>query len=66
MAQEKAETITLAKYLVHWPGSDTAACDEHLQRLVGLGAVLGIQVPWTMMNDGTTECANCRTERLKG
>ncbi len=56
------ETITPAKYLVHWPGQDTAACDEHLRKLIGLGAVLGMQVAYTMLNDGVTECANCQSE----
>lgn len=27
-----------ATQVVHWPGKDTAACDKHLQQLVGLGA----------------------------
>jgi hypothetical protein len=51
--------MSTAKQIVHWPGQDTPACDEHLNKLVGLGAVLGIQIAWTPCAE--QPCANCET-----
>ena len=49
-----------AKQIVHWPGKDVPACEDHLEKLVGLGAVLGIQVTWTPCEE--TVCTNCANE----
>lgn len=51
--------------VVHWPGKDTTACAEHLNKLVGLAAVLGFQLSWTPAPFDSTECDNCRTERKR-
>jgi len=56
----RRRTMSEATQIVHWPGKDTPACDEHLQKLVGLGAVLGIRVSWTPCEP--TVCTNCQTE----
>lgn len=47
-----------AKQIVHWPGKDTAACDEHFRKLMGLAAVLGFTLSWTECEE--TVCDNCR------
>lgn len=52
-----------ATQIVHWPGQDTPACDEHLKRLVGLGAVLGICISWTPCTE--TICENCMSEEKR-
>lgn len=52
-----------ATQIVHWPGKDTPACDEHLRQLVSLGAVFGIQISWTPCEP--QECPNCETEARK-
>lgn len=52
-----------ATQIVHWPGQDTPACEDHLRKLVGLGAILGIQISWTPCDE--TICANCETEERK-
>lgn len=49
-----------ATQIVHWPGNDVAACDDHLKKLVGLGAILGIQISWTPCDE--TVCSNCYSE----
>lgn len=43
--------------IVHWPGKDTPACEDHLRKLVGLGAMLGFMVTWTPCSP--TICTNC-------
>jgi hypothetical protein len=53
-----------ATILVHWPGKDTLACDEHARKLVALGNVLGSHVPLTTYN-GDAECTNCENEAKK-
>lgn len=55
---------TDAVAIVHWPGKDTPACDEHLNKLVGLGAVLGIRVSWTPCTQGEI-CTNCENDPKK-
>jgi hypothetical protein len=52
-----------ATQIVHWPGRDTAACEDHLRKLVGLGAILGIMISWTPCEE--TVCENCKTEAVK-
>jgi len=46
--------MTEATEIVHWPGQDTPACEEHAQKLKALGRFMGIIVsstPWPA--DGT-------------
>jgi len=52
-----------ATQIVHWPGKDTAACDEHLRKMAGLAALLGFRLSWTPCEE--TVCANCETEARK-
>lgn len=52
-----------ATQIIHWPGKDTTACDEHLQKLMDLAAVLGIRISWTPCEE--TVCANCEAEEKK-
>lgn len=49
-----------ANQIVHWPGKDTPACEDHLRKLVGLGAILGIMISWTPCEE--TVCTNCESE----
>lgn len=56
-------TVKPATQIVHWPGNDTAACDDHLKKLVGLAAVLGFRLSWTPCEE--TICANCATAAAK-
>lgn len=53
-----------ATSMVHWPGKDTAACPDHLVKLVGLSAVLGFQLSWTPL-EIEIECDNCASEAKK-
>lgn len=46
-----------ATVIVHWPGKDTPACDDHMRQLIGLGYTLGIQVSCTPCEE--TVCQNC-------
>jgi hypothetical protein len=52
--------IKLATQIVHWPGKDVPACEDHLRKLVGLGAILGVQISWTQCLP--QPCTNCATE----
>jgi hypothetical protein len=61
--EEGAGVSKPAKQIVHWPGQDTAACEDHLQKLVGLAAVLGFQLSWTPCEEMV--CANCANEASK-
>lgn len=51
-----------ATYIVHWPGQDTLACDEHTVKLRSLGSFMGISVASTPVTDADLECANCQNE----
>lgn len=53
-----------ATLLVHWPGKDTLACEDHAKKLVNLGSVLGCSVSMTTYN-GDAECDNCANEAKK-
>lgn len=52
-----------ATRIVHWPGQDVPACNEHLTKLVGMGALLGFRVSWTPCEE--TVCTNCESEAKK-
>jgi hypothetical protein len=51
-----------ATQVVHWPGKDTAACDDHFGKLVALAAHMGFRVSWTPCEDEDTICENCKNE----
>jgi hypothetical protein len=57
IALENKSTI----YMVHWPGQDTPACNEHLRKLLSLASVMGFQVSYTPVEN--TECENCRNTK---
>jgi hypothetical protein len=58
---------TTELYLVHWPGKDVIACEDHMRKLVGLGAVLGTRVSWSHILNPQPgpECLNCANEAKK-
>jgi hypothetical protein len=47
-----------ATQLVHWPGKDIPACDEHAVRIVQLAAAMGFVVSSTPCTDDLM-CLNC-------
>ena len=53
-----------ATSVVHWPGKDTNACPDHLQKLVALGAMFGIIVSFSPVIE-EVECDNCANEAKK-
>lgn len=55
----------LATQIVHWPGEDTAACDDHTEKLKRVGNAMGFGVSSTPVTEGIV-CANCENEDKKG
>lgn len=60
-ARHGGEQMKLATQVVHWPGKDTYACDEHANKLFVLAGVLGFQLSVTVC-DTNTPCSNCVNE----
>lgn len=64
-----------ATEIVHWPGQDVLACEEHAKKLKGLGAVLGFAVSSTPLlaallggaeiTEEQLVCVNCENEKKK-
>lgn len=57
-----------ATQIVHWPGKDTPACDEHAAKLKALGAHMGCAVSSTMIvltEFVGAKCKNCENEEKK-
>ncbi len=56
--------------IVHWPGQDTPACDEHAQKLKALGRVMGFTVSSTTIIltiiSPDIVCKNCENEKRLG
>lgn len=52
-----------ATQIVHWPGRDTAACDDHMMKLLRLAQHMGFVVSVTPYEP--TICANCENESSK-
>jgi hypothetical protein len=50
-----------ATQIVHWPGKDTPACDEHARQLQGLAIIMGIMVSATPCQV-ETPCTNCANQ----
>jgi hypothetical protein len=50
--------------IVHWPGQDTPACEDHANKLKALGRTLGIIVSSTPWPAGGV-CKNCENEANK-
>lgn len=53
-----------ATEIVHWPGQDTPACDEHARKLKAVGAAMGFPVSSTPWPAGGI-CKNCESEAAK-
>lgn len=53
-----------ATQIVHWPGKDTAACDEHANKLKSLAAHMGFAVSCTPVV-AEEVCTNCENEAKK-
>jgi len=54
-----------ATEIVHWPGKDTPACEEHAKKLKALGRAMGITVSSTPWPAEGTICKNCENEAKK-
>lgn len=53
-----------ATQIVHWPGKEVPACDEHAAQLKGVGDAMGFPVSASpCLSD--TECTNCANEAKK-
>lgn len=50
-----------ATVIVHWPGKDVPACDDHALKLRNLSGVLGFALSSTPAPEGST-CTNCENE----
>lgn len=50
-----------ATKIIHWPTGPEPCCDEHAERLGGLGRFMGVHIAVTKAEDGD-ECTNCRNE----
>lgn len=53
-----------ALWIVHWPGKDTPACEEHMRKLLAVGDAMGFSVSHTPC-EIESECANCRNEERR-
>lgn len=53
-----------ANQIVHWAGKDTAACEEHMHQLLGLGRIMGFVVTATPCEE--TDCDNCKNAAREG
>jgi len=54
-----------ATQIVHWPGNDIPACDEHAQKLVKLGVFMGTRVSVSPCTQTLLGCTNCANEQSK-
>ena len=54
----------MATQMVHWPGRDTPACEEHAKKLQALAAHMGFSVSTTPLAS-VVECTNCENEKNK-
>jgi hypothetical protein len=58
--------MTRALVMVHWPGQDTPACDEHAGQLATVAEAMGFALSATPISpDLVLECENCRRKREK-
>jgi hypothetical protein len=53
--------MSTAIYIVHWPGKDVPACEEHAGKLVSVGRCMGFEVSFTLYF-GDAPCTNCENE----
>jgi hypothetical protein len=56
-----------ATEIVHWPGNDVPACEEHAKKLKALGQAMGFAVNSTPWPAGgvALACTNCENESKK-
>jgi hypothetical protein len=53
----------VATQIVHWPGRDAAACDDHANKLRTISRVIGFDLSSTALPPDTEiPCANCVNE----
>jgi hypothetical protein len=57
--------VKLATQLVHWPGKDTPACEEHAQKLASVAAAMGFPVSASPIVGLEVACTNCENEAKK-
>lgn len=57
--------INVATQIVHWPGKDTAACDDHALKLKSLASFMGFTLPPSTKLFDETQCQNCINEEEK-
>ena len=53
-----------ATFIVHWPGQDTPACEDHADKLRALAVAMGFSVSATRC-ETDDECKNCQNEEVK-
>ena len=60
--------MSVALFIVHWPGKDTPACLDHTTKLQHLAGVLGMALSMTPVDplDGEVFCKNCENEVKHG
>lgn len=51
--------------IVHWPGKDTPACEEHAQKLYALARTMGFPLSSSINIGEVIECTNCINEAKK-
>jgi len=51
-----------APYLAHWVTGPVACCEDHANKLVGLGKFMGSVIPVSENLDDSLECENCINE----
>lgn len=59
----KITTIKSATQMMHWPGKDSPACDDHAEKMRAVGFAMGFYVSSTPC-DGPS-CANCMSDHAK-
>jgi len=53
--------MSTAIYIVHWPGKDVPACEEHAQKITSLARFMGFPVSSTLCI-AEQPCTNCENE----
>jgi hypothetical protein len=54
-----------ADYIVHWPGQDVFACNDHRGKLAGVAAAMGFSISCSAIFSEAPECTNCANEAKK-
>lgn len=56
--------IKEAMYIVHWPGKEVPACEEHAAKLRNVADVMGFALSATLCMT-ERKCTNCENEAKK-